>query len=201
MANQSKHPRPNLTAAEIAMVRKLYHEKDMSPKDIAHIYDRDRSTITRILFIRKKPKKAGRKPCLSKEQVDNLVKRLDEMVASTAGKQHPEEITVAKLKRRTKCKASEKTILRALHKRGIYFHPLRQKPVLTEEDVKARLKFSKLYNEGEAGNLRSQGPITGCIADATQLRGQLLLALSEEGLVQEVGLSRLQAKKAVQRLK
>ena len=34
------------------------------------------------------------------------------MVENTAGKKHPEEITVAKLKRRTKCKASEKTILR-----------------------------------------------------------------------------------------
>ena len=62
MANQSKHPRPNMTVAEIAMARKLYHEKGKEPKEIAYIFDRDRSTIARILFIRKKPKKTGRKP-------------------------------------------------------------------------------------------------------------------------------------------
>ncbi len=69
MANQSRHPRPNMTVAEIAMARKLYHEKGKEPKEIAYIFDRDRSTIARILFIRKKPKKTGRKPILSKAQV------------------------------------------------------------------------------------------------------------------------------------
>ena len=60
MANQSRHPRPNMTVAEIAMARKLYHEKGKEPKEIAYIFDRDRSTITRILFIRKKPNQPAR---------------------------------------------------------------------------------------------------------------------------------------------
>ena len=45
MASQSKHPRPNMTVAEIAMARKLYHKKGKEPKETAYIFDRDRSTI------------------------------------------------------------------------------------------------------------------------------------------------------------
>ena len=48
MANQSKHPRPTMTAAEIAMARKLYHEKGKEPKEIAYIFDRDRSAVASL---------------------------------------------------------------------------------------------------------------------------------------------------------
>ena len=46
MASQSKHPRPNMTVAEIAMARKLYHKKGKEPKETAYNFDRDRSTTT-----------------------------------------------------------------------------------------------------------------------------------------------------------
>ena len=55
------------------------------------------------------------------------------------------EVTVGKLKRSSRCKASKRTILRKLHARGIYFRPLRQKPTLTEDDVSARKKFADVY--------------------------------------------------------
>ena len=40
-----------------------------------------------------------------------------------------------------KLKCCERTILAALHRHGIYFRPMRQKPVLTSKDKKERLTF------------------------------------------------------------
>ena len=60
------------------------------------------------------------------------------------------EVTVGKLKRSSRCKASKRTILRKLHARGIYFRPLRQKPTLTEDDVSARKKFAAVYGKKPA---------------------------------------------------
>ena len=42
---------------------------------------------------------------------------------------------------------SERSILRALHKRNIRFRKLREKPALTDDDVKARWKFAKKYHK------------------------------------------------------
>ena len=55
------------------------------------------------------------------------------------------EVTVAMLKRSARCQASTRTISRALHNRGIYFRPLRQKPVLTPKDIDDRLAFAKKW--------------------------------------------------------
>ena len=60
------------------------------------------------------------------------------------------EVTVGMLKRSSRCKASERTILRKLHNRGIYFRPLRQKPTLTADDVSAREKFAAAYGKKPA---------------------------------------------------
>ena len=40
------------------------------------------------------------------------------------------------LKKNARCKASERAIQDALHARGVYFRPNREKPVLLDEDVK-----------------------------------------------------------------
>ena len=139
--------RPNMTGTEADLARKMYHQQGKKPSEIAKVFDRDHSTITRLLFIRKKAMKAGRPHTLSKIQVDNLVKRLGEMVKAAGGKK---EVTVCMLKKRTKCKACTKTILKELHGRKIYFRKLREKPMLTDEDQKERLKFAKKYSSPSA---------------------------------------------------
>eukprot|EP00973_Karenia_brevis_P080449 11162701-Karenia_brevis.AAC.1 len=40
------------------------------------------------------------------------------------------------------CTASEKSVMRAFHAQGVWFHRLREKPTLTPEDIKMRLKFA-----------------------------------------------------------
>ncbi|CAE7245806.1 unnamed protein product [Symbiodinium pilosum] len=52
-------------------------------------------------------------------------------------------VTVHDLKKAAKSKASCRSILRALHDRNIYFRKLREKPLLTPEDIKARFQFAK----------------------------------------------------------
>ena len=54
-------------------------------------------------------------------------------------------VTLTTLRKTAKVKASIKTIQRALHARNIYFRKLREKPVLTPDDVKARLKFARTF--------------------------------------------------------
>jgi len=51
------------------------------------------------------------------------------------------------LKRSSRCKAGARTILDALHSRGVYFHIMREKPVLLERDIKARKKFARDYHK------------------------------------------------------
>ena len=48
---------------------------------------------------------------------------------------------------RDSSQASERSILRALHKRNIRFRKLREKPALTDDDIKDRLAFAKKYHK------------------------------------------------------
>ncbi len=81
-------------------------------------------------------------PALTTAAVDRLEKKLEEMVVKADGQY---EVTVTMLKRSTRCKASERTILDRLHDRGIYFRPLRQKPTLTADDIASRKTFAIAY--------------------------------------------------------
>ena len=74
--------------------------------------------------------------------VDKLVKKLDGMILQADGKY---EVTIAMLKRSARCKASTRTMLDRLHERGVYFRPLREKPVLTPQDIVDRLEFAKTF--------------------------------------------------------
>ena len=131
-----------MAPAEMMLAKKWYAEEGLGSVKIAQRLGRDPSTISRLL-VKKKPRKPqGRKPLLSAHTVDKLEAKL-EMMVRKADSQY--EVTVAMLKRSSRCKASARTILKALHARGIYFRPLRQKPVLTPDDIGERLAFAKKY--------------------------------------------------------
>ena len=85
---------------------------------------------------------------LNASAVDKLVAKLESMILKADGQY---EVTVTMLKRSSRCKASTRTILDALHARGVYFRPLREKPVLTTEDVAERLAFAKRFASKSAG--------------------------------------------------
>ena len=131
-----------LSAEEIRLARLWYIEDRLKPSEIAARLKRDKSAITRLLVKQAPRSQQGAPPKLTSAQVDFLVKRLDEMIVKADCKY---AVTVVMLKRSTRVKASTRTILRALHKRNIYFRKLREKPTLTDDDVVARFAFAKKH--------------------------------------------------------
>lgn len=130
-----------LSPDEIRLAESWYSE-GKRPSEIAELLGRDKSALTRLLCLQRARLPQGRPPLLQKPQVDLLQRRLHELIVKANGEK---TVTVAALKKATKCKASPKVILQALHARNIYFRKLREKPVLTAEDVKARRAFAATY--------------------------------------------------------
>ena len=121
----------------------LWHTEDgMSPLAIATLLRRDKSTLTRFLVKKHVGKGRGRAKLLSPGAIAELVAHLEQLIKE-ADRQY--EVTLRDLKEHSGCAASQKTIQRALHSLNIYFRPLRQKPLLTAEDVAARKTFADTY--------------------------------------------------------
>lgn len=139
---------PRMSEAERQLVRRMHFDQKQRPTDIAIATGRDLSTICRTLtkktYTQRKP---GPKKILTQAQVDKLEAKLEAMIAKADG---CKEVSVAVLKRAARCKAGEKTILRALHSRGVFFRKMRSKLILSKADMKARFDFAKKY--------KSKGP-------------------------------------------
>ena len=135
-----------MSAEEIRLARQWY-EDGVRPSEIAARLGRDKSALTRLLVKQVPRKKQGRARLLTKAQVDLLVRRLHEMIVVADARY---QVTVQMLRKATKIKASNRIILEALHTRGVYFRKLREKPLLTPDDVTARFKFSKAYKDKTA---------------------------------------------------
>ena len=127
-----------MTSEEIALAKKMYVE-GCECSDIAESLGRDHSTITRHVIQRRMRKPQGRKKVITPAILDRLEAKLNGMIQKADGEY---EVTVGMLKRSCRLKVCERTILDALHTRGIYFRPLRQKPTLTPEDIKERKAFA-----------------------------------------------------------
>ena len=107
-----------MSDAERQLVRRMHFDQKQKPTDIAAATGRDLSTVCRALM--KKTygqRKPGPKKMLTEVQVDKLQAKLEAMIAKADG---CKEVTVPILKRAARCKAGEKTILRALHSRTGY---------------------------------------------------------------------------------
>ena len=121
---------------------KKWSDEGVEPAEIADRLGRDKSTVTRHCVKMAPRQKQGRKRSLSEPQVDLLERRLDQLVKKARGRFH---ITAAALQQSTRMKVGVRTILDALHARNIYFRKLREKPVLSAEDVQARYDFARKH--------------------------------------------------------
>ena len=137
-----RDPYKKLTDEEIRLAKLWFDEDDMEPSEIAALLRRDKSTMTRLLVMEKERKKEGRPIILDDAAVDKLIALLDHMVV-VADAQY--EVTVDMLRRRARSKAGNRTISDALHARKVYFRRLREKPVLSDDDIKARKAFGKKF--------------------------------------------------------
>jgi transposase len=121
-----------------------FTEDMLTPAEIAERLGRNKCTLTRLLVKMVVSKKQGRPKVLTEPQVDFLVKRLDQLIVKANATYH---VTVKMLKKSARVKASERAIKDALHKRNIYFRKLREKPLLTEEDIAERFAFAKKFRK------------------------------------------------------
>ena len=136
-----------MSPEEIRLAKRWYHDDGIKPSEIADRLGRSKSALTRLLVKQVPRKKQGRAPLLSKAQVDYLQKRVRDMVVQADAEYR---VTVDMLRKTTKVKASCRVILEELHARGLYFRKLREKPVLTDTDIKERLAFAKRYRAKSA---------------------------------------------------
>lgn len=132
----------HMSAVEKELVRRMHFQQKQRPTDIAKATGRNLSSIVRALQTTGPPKKPGPKPLLTVKQIDRLEALLETMVEKADAKY---EVTAKMLKIRSRSKASERVIMDALHARGVFFRPLREKVRLTEDDIKDRFAFAKKY--------------------------------------------------------
>ena len=130
-----------MTGGEIALAKKMYAE-GCECSDIAETLGRNHATITRHVIQRSPRKPQGRQKTITPAILDRLEARLNEMINKANGEY---EVTVGMLERSCRLKVCKRTILDALHTRGIYFRPLRQKPTLTPEDIEERKAFADQF--------------------------------------------------------
>ena len=121
----------------------------MKPSAIAKLLKRDKSSITRLVVKAAPRKKQGRTPTLSPEKIDALVGRAGAMIRKADGNY---QVTAAMLKKSLRIKACDRVILDALHSRGLYLKPIRETPVLTDEDVKQRKAGRPLLHSRRSRN-------------------------------------------------
>ncbi len=93
------------------MAKMWYEEDDMTPREIADLLRRDKSTITRHVVKGHIPKRDGRPRMLSEADVDALEALLEKMIKK-ADRQY--EVTLEMLKKEAGCHASVWTIRREL---------------------------------------------------------------------------------------
>ena len=103
--------------------------------------------MTRLLVKQLERKKEGRPPALSEAQKDAIEKRLEELIRKAAGEWR---VSAEMLKTSLRLKVTVRALLEALHDRGYYWHTMRQKPLLTAQDIVDRFQFATDYSNKPA---------------------------------------------------
>ena len=135
MSTNEYQPAARMTVDEKNMVRRLHFEEGKSRTEIAKLLKRTLSSVSRLLAQKKAPRVVGRPVALSSAKVDAAAALLDKMVDEADGDY---EVTLAMLRRRGRFKVSERTLASAIRSCGFSFKSMRQKPILTQGDIKER---------------------------------------------------------------
>ena len=169
-------PTARMTSDEKRIARDM-HERGFIPKHIADHLGRDRSTITRLLAQVGPPPRQGRPEALSDVQVARAIRVMEKMIADADGEF---EVTVTMVRRRARLRCHDRTLSERLHKMGVYFRKLREKPVLTADDVAHRYAFARSFKSKSAKWWQKSVDIhmdNHCFKVATHARGRRLLAM------------------------
>ena len=113
--------------------------------EMARLLGRDRGTVSRQLrkltgASVKDAGAVGRPAALSEKDKDHLVKKVGALTKAADARF---QVTLAMVMKAGKFKCCEHTLMRALHERGVYMHPLREKPARTDADEAMRREFAR----------------------------------------------------------
>ena len=136
-------------SSEEARLARLWRETDgESVPEIARRLHRNESSIWDLFGTPKDaPRGVGRHPALTEEDKDRLVALVTKMV-KTADTRYT--VTIDMIKKAFRKKVCVRVLANALHAHNVWFHRLREKPILTDDDVKARYAFARKYRNKSA---------------------------------------------------
>ena len=137
----------HMAAAKKNMIVK-WQNAGKTPSQVAELLSRDPSSVCRHFKrnaenLGKFIAPVGRPRKLTEMQLDRVEETLGKMVTA-ADSQY--QVTAGMVRRALRLRCSDKTVLNALHQRGIKFRPMREKPVRTESDEKERLRFATTHS-------------------------------------------------------
>ena len=132
-----------MTADEKRLARMWRDEDEVEVAEIARRLHRAESSIWRFLGDAEPGARGvGRKRALTDADKDRLVTLVEGLVKEADTKY---TVSIGLIQKRFRPKVSFPTLWDALHERGVWFHKLREKPLLTDQDVKDRFAWAKKY--------------------------------------------------------
>ena len=141
---------PRYASDEEIRLARMWKQDGVAVAEIARRLKRHESSVWRVF---KRPAAAdasrgvGRRRKLSDADTDRLLQLVYDMVETADTKY---EVTVLSLQKRFRPKVCVRVLANALHSRGVRFHRLREKPILTDRDVEERFAWSKRYRKKAA---------------------------------------------------
>ena len=142
--SMSKEDQPRyMTPCEKRLARGWIQEEGLAVEEVARRLSRNRSSIWDLLAdeFDERPG-VGRKPSLTEGDKDRLVALTDKLVKEADVRWL---VTAELIQKKFAPKVCIRTLQKALHERDVWFFRLREKPILTDEDVEERYIWAKLY--------------------------------------------------------
>ena len=136
--------RKPFTQREVQIIHRMKHLLMLPITHIAKATDRNKCSVYKALKMKKVLMQRGRPKALTPKDVRHLVAVLKGMVKKAKACY---EITLAMLVKRARVQVCERTVREALKKKNIKFRKMRSKPILTNDDKKARLAFARKYKD------------------------------------------------------
>lgn len=134
----------HMDGTELRLARTWLEDAGKTIPEVAQLLGRDRSTVRRNLLkgslgkAKGKVKAVGRPRSVTPKVYRQLKGALDFLLRQSRGEH---EVTAQMIKARVGCSLSLRTIRNAFHAEGIWFRRLKEKPILTPQDVAARYAF------------------------------------------------------------